>query len=160
MEFISKNLSWIEHISNMVNKANQVLGLIKRSFGRGNTRTFSFLHKSLVKPVSEYAVPVWNLYLHKDIHAIDNVQRRALGQKRGDMSYEDRCNTLNWPLLSTRRPHFSLVECYKIVFGYICLIWISRNILNSQKSIPLKSITHINFSFNQLESTVSNINFL
>ena len=23
----------------------------------------------------------------------------------------------NWPLLSTRRTYFSLVECYKIVFG-------------------------------------------
>ena len=33
------------------------------------------------------------------------------------MPYEDRCNILNWPLLSTRRTYFSLVECYKIVFG-------------------------------------------
>ena len=33
------------------------------------------------------------------------------------MPYEERCNILNWPLLSTRRTYFSLVECYKIVFG-------------------------------------------
>ena len=55
----------------------------------------------------------------KDIHAIENVQRRAsrLALKRGEMPYEERCNILNWPLLSTRRTYFSLVECYKIVFG-------------------------------------------
>ena len=33
------------------------------------------------------------------------------------MPYEERCNILNRPLLSTRRTNFSLVECYKIVFG-------------------------------------------
>ena len=74
-----------------------------------------------MRPLLEYAVPVWNPYLVKDIHAIENVQRRAsrlaLRQERGDMSYEERCNILNWPLLSSRRTYFSLVECYKIVFG-------------------------------------------
>ena len=74
-----------------------------------------------MRPLLEYAVPVWNPYLVKDIHAIEKVQRRAsrlaLRQKLGDMPYEERCNILNWPLLSTRRTYFSLVECYKIVFG-------------------------------------------
>ena len=118
---ISKDLSWSQHISTIVNKANQVLGLIRRTVGTANTSTFSLLYNSLVRPLLEYAVPVWNPYLVKDIHAIENVQRRAsrlaLRQKRGDMPYEERCNILNWPLLSTRRTYFSLVECYKIVFG-------------------------------------------
>ena len=118
---ISKDLSWSQHISIIVNKANQVLGLVRRTVGTANTSTFSLLYKSLVRPLLEYAVPVWNPYLVKDIHAIENVQRRAsrlaLRQKRGEMPYEERCNILNWPLLSTRRTYFSLVECYKIVFG-------------------------------------------
>ena len=33
------------------------------------------------------------------------------------MSYEERCDMLHWPSLSSRRAYFSLVECYKIVFG-------------------------------------------
>ena len=118
---ISKDLSWSQHISTIVNKAKQVLGLIRRTVGTANTSTFSLLYKSLVRPLLEYAVPVWNPYLVKDIHAIENVQRcasrLALRQKRGDMPYEERCNILTWPLLSTRRTYFSLVECYKIVFG-------------------------------------------
>ena len=43
--------------------------------------------------------------------------RLALRQKRGDMSYEECCDTLHWPSLSSRRTYSSLVECYKIVFG-------------------------------------------
>ena len=108
----------------MVNKANQVLGLIRRTVGTDNTTTFSFLHKTLVRPLLEYAASVWNPYLVKDIHAIESVQRRAsrlaLKQKRGDMSYEERCDTLHWPSLSSRRTYtlyLFVVECYKIVFG-------------------------------------------
>ena len=74
---ISKDLSWSQHISTIVNKANQVLGLIRRTVGTANTSTFSLLYNSLVRPLLEYAVSVWNPYLVKDIHAIENVQRRA-----------------------------------------------------------------------------------
>jgi len=117
---ISKDLPWSQHISTIVNKANQVLGLIRRTIGTANTCTFSLRYKSLARPLLEYAVPDWNPYLIKDLHAIENVQRRAsrlaLPQKRGDMPYEERSNILNWPILPTRTTYFSLVECYKIEF--------------------------------------------
>lgn len=70
---ISKDLTWSEHISIIVNKANQVLGLIRRTVGTANTTTFSLLYKTLVRPLLEYAAPVWNPYLVKDIHAIESV---------------------------------------------------------------------------------------
>ena len=55
------------------------------------------------------------------IHALEKVQRRssrlALNQKQGEMSYEERCEILDWPTLAIRRDYLSLIECYKIVFG-------------------------------------------
>ena len=82
-----------------VNKANKTLGAITRSVGIANTKVFSMLYKSLVRPILEYAVPVWCPYLVKDIHALECVQRRAsrlaLNQRKpGEMSYEDRCQLL------------------------------------------------------------------
>ena len=104
-----------------VNKANKTLGVIKRSVGIVNKKVFSMLYKSLVRPILEYAVPVWCPYLVKDIHALECVQRRAsrlaLNQRKGEMSHEDRCQLLNWPTLCERRTYLSLVECYKIVFS-------------------------------------------
>ena len=41
----------------------------------------------------------------------------VLGQKRGEMEYEERNKILNWPTLEKRRHFISLIECYKIVFG-------------------------------------------
>lgn len=55
---ISKDLSWDNHISITVNKANNLLGLIKRSVGTTNVNIFSTLYLSLVRPILEYAVPV------------------------------------------------------------------------------------------------------
>ena len=33
------------------------------------------------------------------------------------MLYEDRCEMLLWSQLTDRRLYFSLIECYKLVFG-------------------------------------------
>ena len=118
---ISSDLSWGMHVFAMVNKANMVLGIIKRSIGTKNKDAFSQLYKSLVRPILEYAAPVWSPYLIKDIVALEEVHRRtsrlALRQKRGEMSYEQRCSLLKWQTLGRRREFLSLVQCYKIVFG-------------------------------------------
>ena len=117
---INYHLSWGKHVSYIVNKANKVLGVIKRSLGNDNRHAFSCLFKSLVRPILEYAAPVWSPYQIKDIDSLERVQRRAprlaLKQKRGEMSYEDRCRLLNWQTLEKRREFLSLVQCYKIVF--------------------------------------------
>ena len=41
----------------------------------------------------------------------------ALGQRKQEMTYEDRCKILKWNSLERRRGFLSLVECYKIVFN-------------------------------------------
>ena len=103
-----------------VNKANKLLGLVHGTVGSSNPGAFSTLYKSLLRPVLEYAAPVWNPYLAKDVLALEKVQRRAcrlaLGQKRGEMDYDDRLRKLKCPTFETRRLYLSLVECYKIVF--------------------------------------------
>ena len=103
------DLKWSKHVKQMVRKANRVLGLFKRTVGGKNKDIFSNLYKTLVRPILEYACPVWSPHLAKDIHEIEKIQRRAsriaLNQRRQEMSLEQ------------RRDFLSLVECYKIVFN-------------------------------------------
>ena len=98
-----------------------MLGIVKRTVGILNQQFFSTLYKASVRPILEYAVPVWCPYLVKNIHAVEKVQRRALrlalNQKRGEMSYEERLKRLGWPILSVKRECLSLIGCYKIVFN-------------------------------------------
>ena len=93
---ISYNLSWSDHIHELVNKANKVAGVIKRLLGSNSVTEFSLLYKSLVKPILEYAAPVGCPFLVKDIVLLEKVKRResrlALGQKRGEMDYEEHCS--------------------------------------------------------------------
>ena len=88
---MANDLTWTKH----VHKANKVLRLLKRTVGSKNKDIFSILYKSLVRPILEYASPVWSPHLAKDIHEIEKVKRRAsriaLGQRKQEMEYEDRC---------------------------------------------------------------------
>ena len=118
---VSSGLSWSEHVNVTVNKANKLLGLVHRTVSWSNPGAFSTLYKSLMRPVLEYAPLVWNSFLPKDVLALEKVRWRtsqlALGQKCGEMEYEDRLRKLKWPSLETRRLFLTLVECYKIGFG-------------------------------------------
>ena len=71
---VSSDLSWSNHVDAIVNKANKVVGLLKRTVGNENREIFSMLYKSLVRPILEYACLVWSPYLVKDKLAIEKVQ--------------------------------------------------------------------------------------
>ena len=50
------------HIAEKVNKANSVVGAIRRSFEYLDEDTFKKLYTALVRPHLEYANAVWNPY--------------------------------------------------------------------------------------------------
>ena len=78
------------------NKANSVLGFIRRTVGPKNPELFSKLYKSLVCPILEYCSPVWCPHIKKDLNTLEKVQRRALKCALGNIgrlsrtSYEER----------------------------------------------------------------------
>jgi len=103
------------HIANIVNKANQRLGLIKRSFEFIDKDMFLLLYKSLVRPILEYATVIWSPWLKKDIVAIEQVQRRAtrLVYELNDLDYEQRLRTLGLPTLIYRRERADMIQMFK-----------------------------------------------
>ena len=60
-------LRFDHHILNCVNKANRMLGLIKRTFTYMDKVMFLPLFKTLIRPHLEYATVVWSPFLKKDI---------------------------------------------------------------------------------------------
>ena len=74
---LTSNLSWNTQAQKVVNKANKIVGLLKRNVGPGNKEVFSRLYKTLVIPILEYAVALSTPYLQKNIDALERVQRRA-----------------------------------------------------------------------------------
>ena len=59
--------SILEHRKKVVNKANTIVGFLKRNVGPGNKEVVSRLYKASVIPILEYAIPLWSPYLQKNI---------------------------------------------------------------------------------------------
>jgi hypothetical protein len=116
---IDDKLSFDKHIIEKVNKANSIIGVIRRTFEYLDLKTFRMLYVSLVRPHLEYVNPVWNPYLKKHIDMIENIHRRATKLIPGlsDLSYEDRLRRLKLPSMSYRRSRGDMIEVYTIMSG-------------------------------------------
>ena len=115
--FIDNKLNFNSHISQKIDKANNTLGAIRRSFSYLDKTILLRLYTALVRPHIEYANPVWSPRLRKDIDAIENVQRRAtkMVPEIRDLPYSDRLKALNLPTLAYRRARGDMIETYKIL---------------------------------------------
>lgn len=116
---INNKLSCADHLVEKVNKANNLVGIIRRTFVSLDSEIFKSLFKALVRPHIEYANQVWSPYLVKDIEIVENVQRRAtrmVPELKG-LSYEERLRKLRLPTLAYRRARGDLIEAYKILTG-------------------------------------------
>jgi hypothetical protein len=154
---ITKDLLWSQHVAIVISRANKVLGIIKRTVGPVHKLIFSMLYKSLVRPILEYAIPVWSPHLVKDRQALEKVQRRASGialsQKRQEMSYEERCKILKWSTLEGRRLYLSQIECRQFL---ISIIWTLIPILNLVRN-TLGRIMITNYMLSLQNATLTNI---
>ena len=71
------NLNFDKHISNVTKKANQMLGLIKRTFTYLDKDMFLKLYKALVRSHLEYGNVIWSPYLKRQSIQVERIQRRA-----------------------------------------------------------------------------------
>ena len=115
------HLSFDVHINKIINKANQMIGLIKRTFTYLNRDILVKLYKSLVRPHLEYGNIIWYPLLKKHSIAVERVQRRAtkLLRECKNLSYMQRLKYLNLHSLKGRRIRGDLIVTYKIFNGIV-----------------------------------------
>ena len=115
---IDSKLRWNNHINNISNKANSVLGLLKRNLSHCPLDVKTTAYKALVRPKLEYSSVVWDPHHQCDIDKLESVQRRAARFCLGDYSYTSSVSNmltkLEWPPLKTRRRNMRLTMLYKI----------------------------------------------
>ena len=117
---IDAKLQFEDHIAMKVKKANMMVGLIRRSFSYLDGTLLTKLYTSFVRPHLEYATAVWSPSLKKNIHSIENVQRRAtkLIENLKNLTYTERLKKLDLPTLFYRRLFNDMVEVYKHLHVY------------------------------------------
>jgi hypothetical protein len=113
-------MKFSKHIANCASKANQILGLVRRTFEYLDKDMFLILYKTLVRPHMEYGSTLWNPCQKKDIRCLEKVQRRATKLVKGlnNLSYSERLIRLGLPTLEYRRKRNDMIQVFKIIKGF------------------------------------------
>ena len=122
------DLKFSRHIETQVNKANRLLGLIRRSFTFMDAECMRLLFTSIVRPHLEFANVIWSPSTKRDCELIERVQHRAtkMVPNLKKLSYQDRLIKMNLPSLRYRRLRGDMIEAYKITHG---LYSVNKNLL-------------------------------
>ena len=141
---LSKNFKWNIQVKNAANRANSVLGMLKRTFIYWNCDTLKNLYVTFVRPHLEYSSSVGSPYLKKDIKILELVQRRAtkLAPHLKNLKYEERLKILGLTTLEERRIRGDMIQYYKCLNGYNKIDWFNPNTIVSSVSLngPASSI--------------------
>ena len=129
---VDAGLTFSKHIEKQVNKANKIVGLIRRSFTHLNTISMKQLFTSLVRPHLEFGNVVWSPMSKKSVKLIEQVQHRATKMIPGlkNYTYEERLEKMKLPSLRYRRKRGDLIEVYKFTHGHYS---IKSNLLQLDK---------------------------
>ena len=85
---INSSLKWDDHIDIMTKAAKRLWFLKKLKRAGVSVDDLLYYYQSVVRPVLEYACPVWHSSLSKQqIKSLENVQRRAVQIIAGNTSY-------------------------------------------------------------------------
>ena len=116
---MTRDLSFSEHINDMVFKAHQRANAILRCFVSRNITLLLRAYLVYVRPLLEYNSTIWSPHYKYDTDAVERVQRRFTKRLPGlsNYIYNERLSFLNIPSLEQRRMRADLSFCYKMLFG-------------------------------------------
>ena len=114
-------LKFNAHIDGIVAKANSRAYLIRKCFVSRDPEIMTRAFNVYVRPLLEYASPVWSPQYSYQIDKVESVQRRFTKRLRGysHLDYPSRLNALALTSLEKRRLVQDLVLTYKIIFGLL-----------------------------------------
>ena len=116
---IHSSLKPSTHCNIVAKKAQTTLSLISRNFHYRDKKTFVNLYCQHVRPILEYASPVWSPWLECDKKVVEDVQKRMVRMISGlsGQTYEEKLNEIGLHSLEYRRDKADMVQVFKMLKG-------------------------------------------
>ena len=107
------------HCNIIAKKAHTVLSLVSRNFHYRDKKTFVNLYCQHVRPILEYASPVWSPWLECDKKVVEDVQKRMVKMISGlnGQTYEEKLTEIGLQTLEYRREKADMVQVFKMLKG-------------------------------------------
>ena len=154
----TSDLKWKQQVIACAAKANSILGLIRKIFVNFDLKIVKLLYTVYVRPLIEFAVPVWNPSLKGDTDVLERIQHRVtrLVPQLRKISYNDRLKYLDLSSLKERRTRGDLIQVFKIFYNFEKVELCKMPIFNSN----LTSRGHSKRYFRELCKYTPRQNFL
>ena len=110
---ISNDLSWAQHIKQTSNKANKMLGLLRRNIHSCSKDVKDIAYKTLARSKLEYCGGIWDPYYENNKSTLEKVQRWAarfvMNNYKKRESVTNMLSDLKWETLEERRTKLRLI---------------------------------------------------
>ena len=114
---LSNDLSFQQHIQNVVQKCNNVSSWILRTFKTREPLPLLTLYKSLIIPHLDYCSQLWIPYKQQEISQLEQIQRSFTSKITNtyDLNYLDRLDKFHLCSLERRRERYLILYIWKII---------------------------------------------
>ena len=120
---LNEKLTWDDHIESVTKKANRTSAFIHRNLKGCPPKVKAHCYKGLVRPLMEYASPIWDPSLKTNQDELEYVQRRSARRIFNDFqptsSVTEMLQKLELPTLKERRKIDKVCMIFKIKNGLI-----------------------------------------
>ena len=115
---INEKLAWKDHIQNIAKKGNRTSAFMYRNLKGCPQKVMTHCYKGIVRPILEYASPIWDPSFQNLQDELEFVQRRSARRIFGDFSptssVTEMLKKLELPTLKQRRKVDKVAMVYKI----------------------------------------------
>jgi len=118
--YVSINGESTAHVEKVAKKAHGVLSQVRRATIVRDRSTIIAMYRSFIRPLIEFAAPVWSPNKRGDVDTLEKVQRRCLRMitNLGGKTYEEKLIELGLQSLEDRRKRGDAIETYKYINGF------------------------------------------